>query len=82
MKATAIALSSIMISSPVLPVMAADLNPLYTYKGGNGTTFEKISHAGSGVEAADGIVDYAGNGLISPYVQGVSEEGNGDRGQS
>lgn len=82
MKATAIALSSIMISSPVLPVMASDLNPLYTYKGGNGATFEKVSHAGSGVETADGIVDYAGNGLISPYVQGVSEEGNGDRGQS
>ena len=45
-------------------------------------TFEKVSHANSPTETADGIVDYTGNGSIAPYVQGVSADGNGDRGQS
>lgn len=31
---------------------------------------------------ADGIVDYAGNGKLTPYVAGESETGNGDQGQS
>lgn len=60
---------------------ASTLNPVTTYTG-DGMTFSKISHAGSGVETNDGIVDYAGKGLVKPYEQGVSQEGNGSRGQS
>lgn len=81
-QATAIAIFSAMAATNVLPAFAADLAPKYTYNGANGTVFEKISHAGSGTETADGIVDYTGKGTIAPYVQGESEEGNGDRGQS
>ncbi|RSX51579.1 InlB B-repeat-containing protein [Bifidobacterium callimiconis] len=60
---------------------ASALSPVATYTG-DGMTFSKISHAGSGVETNDGIVDYAGKGLVRPYEQGVSQEGNGSRGQS
>lgn len=81
-QATAIAICSAMAATNVLPAFAADLAPKYTYNGANGTVFEKISHSGSGTETADGIVDYTGKGTIAPYVQGESEEGNGDRGQS
>ena len=54
----------------------------YTYTTLNDLLFEKISHADTGVEQADGIVDYLGLGFIGEYVLGVSETGNGDRGQS
>ncbi len=63
---------------------SASLAPKYTYnsQNGNGMTFEKISHADQGLGQADGVVDYAGNGTISPYTAGLSATGNGDRGQS
>lgn len=78
---SAIVLSTAMTATSVLPAFAADLSPKYTYNGG-GVTFEKISHADTGTEQADGIVDYLGNGSIAPYVSGTSELGQGDRGQS
>lgn len=81
-QATAVAMCSAMAASGVLPAYAADVAPKYTYQGSEGTVFEKISHANSGTETNDGIVDYVGDGKIAPYVQGESTEGNGDRGQS
>ena len=81
-RATAAAMCSAMAASSILPAFAADVMPKYTYSGAQGTVFEKISHANSGTETSDRIVDYIGNGKIAPYVQGVSEEGKGDRGQS
>lgn len=74
---SAIVLSTAMTATSVLPAFAADLSPKYTYNGG-GVTFEKISHADTGTEQADGIVDYLGNGSIAPYVSGTSELGQGD----
>ena len=78
---TAATLSMVLAISTIAPVFAAELTPKYTYTGG-GVTFEKVSHANTSTETADGIVDYTGNGRIAPYVQGVSSDGNGDRGQS
>ena len=78
---SAAALSAALAIATVAPAFAADLTPKYTYSG-DGMTFEKVSHANSPTETADGIVDYTGNGSIAPYVQGTSAEGNGDRGQS
>ena len=78
---TAAALTAALAITTVAPAFAADLTPKYTYSG-DGMTFEKVSHANSPTETADGIVDYTGNGSIAPYVQGVSTDGNGDRGQS
>lgn len=78
---TAATLSMALAISTIAPVFAAELTPKYSYTGG-GVTFEKVSHANTSVETADGIVDYTGNGSIAPYVQGVSSDGNGDRGQS
>lgn len=60
---------------------SSKLNPIYTYTGG-GFTFEKVSHPSTPVENPDGIVDYLGEGKIGVYEDGVSEIGNGDRGQS
>ena len=77
----AAALSAALAIATVAPAFAADFTPKYTYSG-DGMTFEKVSHANSPTETADGIVDYTGNGSIAPYVQGVSADGNGDRGQS
>lgn len=78
----AIAVSTVVFTTSVLPAFAADaLSPQYTYTGG-GVTFEKISHPDTPVETADGIVDYIGNGSIAPYVSGESGTDNGDRGQS
>lgn len=81
----AFALSAVLVSSAVC-VSAAEasgkeLDIKYTYTGGN-YTFEKISHVNSPTETNDGVVDYLGNGTVGAYVPGVSEEGNGDRGQS
>lgn len=58
-----------------------EIDPLYTYES-EGYLFEKVSHPDSPVETADGIIDYAMNGQLEVYVQGESETGNGDRGQS
>ena len=83
--AAAVVASVAMLIAPVTSAAegpTSTLNPTTTYTAGNGMTFSKISHAGSGVETNDGIVDYAGNGLVKPYEQGVSAEGNGARGQS
>ena len=59
----------------------AELEPVYTYENGE-YLFEKVSHVSTPVGQADGIVDYLGGGEIAPYVEGASELGNGDRGQS
>ena len=77
----AAALSAALAIATVAPAFAADFTPKYTYSG-DGMTFEKVSHANSPTETADGIVYYTGNVSIAPYVQGVSADGNGDRGQS
>lgn len=63
---------------------SAGLTPQYTYnsQNDNGMTFEKVSHADQGLSQADGVVDYTGDGTISPYTAGLSTTGNGDRGQS
>ncbi len=58
-----------------------ELNPIYKYTNGD-FTFEKVSHVNSPLESPDGIVDYLGQGKIGEYVDGVSELGMGDRGQS
>lgn len=77
----AAALSAALAIATVAPAFAADFTPKYTYSG-DGMTFEKVSHANSPTETEACIVDYTGNGSIAPYVQGVSADGNGDRGQS
>ena len=64
----AAALSAALAIATVAPAFAADFTPKYTYSG-DGMTFEKVSHANSPTETADGIVDYTGNGSIAPYVQ-------------
>ena len=75
------AICTAMLVQTVSTAFAAnELDPKYTYTNGN-YTFEKISHPNSPVESADGIVDYIGNGSVTPYVDGVSS-GEGDRGQS
>lgn len=63
---------------------SAGLTPQYTYnsQNDNGMTFEKVSHADQGLSQADGVVDYTGDGTITPYTAGLSTTGNGDRGQS
>ena len=63
---------------------SAGLTPQYTYnsQNDNGMTFEKVSHADQGLNQADGVVDYTGDGTIAPYTAGLSTTGNGDRGQS
>lgn len=48
----------------------------------SGFTFEKVSHAASGTETADGVVDYLGDHQVVPYVDGESEVGHGDSVQS
>lgn len=80
---TAAALGVILTATSVLPAFAAgedEITPVYTYTSGE-YTFEKISHPESPVETADGIVDYVGNGSITPYIAGETN-GEGDRGQS
>lgn len=58
-----------------------ELNIQHTYSQ-NGFTFEKVSHASTGTEEKDGIVDYLGNHVIAAYEDGVSALGNGDSVQS
>ncbi len=58
-----------------------ELNSIYKYTN-EGFTFEKVSHVNTPVENPDGIVDYLGQGVVGSYVDGESELGNGDRGQS
>lgn len=82
---TAVAMSAIMSAAiyaeAAIPVSAAEnLTPGITYTNGN-YTFEKVSHPDSPTETADGIVDYIGNGSVTPYIKGETN-GNGDRGQS
>lgn len=60
----AAALSAALAIATVAPAFAADFTPKYTYSG-DGMTFEKVSHANSPTETADGIVDYTGNGSIA-----------------
>ncbi|MFR3435232.1 MAG: hypothetical protein ACLTSO_04830 [Coprococcus sp.] len=76
----AAALSAALAIATVAPAFAAEFTPKYTYSG-DGMTFEKVSHANSPTETADGIVDYTGNGSIA-LMFSVSGDGNGDRGQS
>ncbi len=49
----------------------------YNALNGNGMRFEKVSHPQAGLRAADGVVDYIGNGMITE-----ADKGQGDRGQS
>ena len=77
----AAALSAAVFVSMSFSAFADELSPRYTYKAKE-MMFEKISHPNTGVEKADGIVDYIGDGSIASYVSGVSKEGQGDRGQS
>ena len=58
-----------------------ELVPVYTYEDGE-HIFEKVSHVNTPLGAPDGIIDYLGGGKVAPYVDGVSEPGRGDRGQS
>lgn len=48
------------------------------YRSPGGYAAEKITHPGSGVETADGIVDYTGNGTLGVNLA----DGKGDRGQN
>lgn len=81
-KFAAFAAGAAVLTTSVFSAQAAQtISPKYTYSSGD-VTFEKISHAESPTETADGIVDYIGNGHIAPYVSGESQPGNGDRGQS
>lgn len=48
------------------------------YQSDSGYTAEKITHPENGVETADGIVDYTGNGTLGENI----EDGTGDRGQN
>ncbi|MGN0779701.1 MAG: LPXTG cell wall anchor domain-containing protein [Aristaeellaceae bacterium] len=59
----------------------ATLNIQHRYSNA-GYTFEKVSHASSGTETGDGVVDYLGDHQIRAYVDGVSEVGNADTVQS
>ena len=61
---SAAALSAALAIATVAPAFAADLTPKYTYSG-DGMTFEKVSHANSPTETADGIVDYT---AVSPLT--------------
>lgn len=79
----AIAACAMMLAGVPSTAMAdetSELNPTYTYDAANGMTFEKVSHADQGLQQADGVVDYTGNGTIAPYTSGLSATGNGDRG--
>ena len=81
-----LALALVMLVSLVGAVPARaeekqELVPVYTYEN-EGYLFEKVSHVNTPLGQADGIVDYLGQGKVAPYVDGVSELGNGDRGQS
>lgn len=49
----------------------------YNALNGTGMRFEKVSHPQGGLRAADGVVDYIGNGMITE-----ADKGQGDRGQS
>lgn len=49
----------------------------YNALNGNSMRFEKVSHPQAGLRAADGVVDYIGNGMITE-----ADKGQGDRGQS
>ena len=72
----------VLIVSAVSPAFAAtQINPVYTYTNGD-YTFEKVSHPNSPLKSPDGIIDYNGQGKLSPYEEGKSKEGLGDRGQS
>lgn len=81
--AMAAVLSLSVLSTAGLTAKAAEepLNIQHTYSR-NGFTFEKISHAASGTEIADGVVDYLGNNKLAAYVDGVSALGQGDSVQS
>lgn len=48
------------------------------YVSDSGYTAQKITHPGSGVEIADGIVDYTGDGTLGVNLP----DGIGDRGQN
>ncbi len=58
-----------------------ELDPMFTYTGA-GITFEKISHANTGLAQPDGVVDYAGDGAIAVHDPNAETDLEGDRGQS
>ena len=85
-RTAALVLSAVLTVSSVLPAYAAEgtneLKGQFSYTAQDGTVFEKVSHPDTGLEQADGIVDYLGNGQIGEHVSGTSTVGEGDRGQS
>ena len=85
-RTAALVLSAVLTVSSVLPAYAAEgtneLKGQFSYIAQDGTVFEKVSHPDTGLEQADGIVDYLGNGQIGEHVSGTSTVGEGDRGQS
>ena len=77
----ALALCCLLALSCAAAAEAPELNIRYRYSNA-GYTFEKVSHASSPTETADGVVDYLGNHQIRAYTDGVSETGNADAIQS
>ena len=74
-------LVSLIGAAPVRADQQPELVPVYTYENGE-YLFEKVSHVSTPLGEPDGIVDYLGGGKVAPHVDGVSEPGLGDRGQS
>lgn len=81
--ALALAVCMVMGMLPAMTVsaQAPELEITTTYEQ-DGYTFEKVSHAASGTETPDGVVDYMGDHQVVPYVDGESELGYGDTSQS
>lgn len=78
-KCTACILSALVLTASVTGISATE-NRGATYISDAHTYYaEKISHSGSGVKTADGLVDYIGNGVVSDVI---SEDSAGDRAQS
>ena len=77
----AVSACAVLIGALVGPAGAqeTDLDGRITnvYASDNGMTFQKVSHPENGLETADGVVDYIGDGAIS-----AKDQGQGDRGQS
>lgn len=74
----AFAICAAMLLHCPVPVQAHPALSKTRYHSGSGYLAEKISHPEYGVESADGIVDYTGNGTLGENI----ENGTGDRGQN
>lgn len=74
--ALCIVMVAVMCFSSVIGVYALDSAAKYADTSGT-YDFTKYSHPASPIKAADGIVDYAGNGVLS-----ARDQGQGDRAQN